>query len=169
MGNKKPWNIPDIPIYSIVTQREGKVNMNICTYVTPVSMKPKRYIVAVYYPTLTYQNMTQSRQFVLQLLSESQANIVRYLGQKSGLDFDKNQWLQRQKSRAAEHPYFMANWMDFQVLMHAKAHLLMNILDSWEGGDHQLFLCEVVKYKVSNLDVKELTLNYLRSKKLVRM
>jgi flavin reductase (DIM6/NTAB) family NADH-FMN oxidoreductase RutF len=169
MGSKKPWNIPDVPIYSIATQKDGRINMNICTYVSPVSMKPKRYIVAVYYPTLTFQNIQQSKQFVLQLLSEPQANIIRYLGQKSGLNFNKNQWLMRQKEKSSEHPYFIEDWQGFQVLSNAKAHLLLSILDSWEGGDHQLFLCEVVKYKVSNLPNKELTLNYLRDKKLVRM
>ena len=39
---KRPWNIIDSPIYSLQSvDEEGKINMNICTYVTAVSMKPK--------------------------------------------------------------------------------------------------------------------------------
>ena len=169
MSQKKPWNIPDVPIYSVSTKNGEIYNMNICTYVTAVSMKPKRYMVAVYYPTRTYENICQSKEFVLQLLSESQANVVRYLGQKSGLNFDKSQWLQRQNVKDEAHPYRNEMWQGFNVLSHAKALLHLKILDSWDAGDHKMFLCDVIKYKVSELDVKELTLNYLRSKKLVRM
>ena len=44
----KPWNRVDGPIYSLSTAAHGKGNLNICSYVTPISMKPKRYIVGVY-------------------------------------------------------------------------------------------------------------------------
>ena len=44
---KRPWNIISPPVYSLVTyDEEGKVNMNICTYVSAVSMKPKMYSIA---------------------------------------------------------------------------------------------------------------------------
>lgn len=169
MRNKKPWNIPDVPIYSVSTKNGEHYNMNICTYVTAVSMKPKRYMVAVYYPTLTYENISQSNEFVLQLLSESQANIVRYLGQKTGFNFNKSQWLDKQNTKDETHPYRSEIWQGFKVLSHAKAYLHLQIRDSWDAGDHKMFLCDVLKYKVSKVDVKELTLNYLRLKKLVRM
>ena len=55
---KRPWNIIDSPIYSLQTVDEkGKINMNICTYVTAVSMKPKIYAIAIDYNTLTYKNV----------------------------------------------------------------------------------------------------------------
>ena len=49
---RRPWNIINLPIYSLQTvDKDGKLNMNICTYVSVVSMKPKIYSVAVYYGT----------------------------------------------------------------------------------------------------------------------
>lgn len=41
---KRPWNLANVPVYSLATYAGQKVNMNICTYVSAVNMKPKRYI-----------------------------------------------------------------------------------------------------------------------------
>ena len=45
----RPWNLLNLPVYSLATYQGEKVNMNICTYVSAVSMKPKQYMVAVYH------------------------------------------------------------------------------------------------------------------------
>ena len=46
---RKPWNLPHLPVHSLMTfDAEGRINMNICTYVTAVSLDPKRYAIAVY-------------------------------------------------------------------------------------------------------------------------
>ncbi|MEN9653372.1 MAG: hypothetical protein RL303_1092, partial [Verrucomicrobiota bacterium] len=49
----KPWNRVDGPIFSLATTAHGKGNLNICSYVTPISMKPKRFIIGVYKETKT--------------------------------------------------------------------------------------------------------------------
>ena len=91
---KRPWNIIDSPIYSLQTvDRNGKINMNICTYVTAVSMKPKIYAIAIDYNTLTYKNVKNSNQFVLQLLSKNQIELVKKFGKKSGYKFNKDKFL----------------------------------------------------------------------------
>ena len=53
----KPWNRVDGPIYSLATTAEGKGNLNICSYVTPIAMKPKRFIIGVYKDTKTLANL----------------------------------------------------------------------------------------------------------------
>lgn len=46
---RKPWNAVSEQVYSISSKSiDGICNMNIATYVTPVTMHPKRYTVAVY-------------------------------------------------------------------------------------------------------------------------
>ncbi|HCN37941.1 MAG TPA: hypothetical protein DIS94_09550 [Bacteroidetes bacterium] len=92
--SKKVWNIPDLPVYSLATyDRKSKVNMNICTYVTAISLKPKLYAVAVYEKTKTLKNIKNSDICVLQLLSKSQFNLIKKLGQTSGINFDKENYL----------------------------------------------------------------------------
>ncbi len=34
MGVKRPWNIVNMPVYSLATYVDDQLNMNVCTYVT---------------------------------------------------------------------------------------------------------------------------------------
>ena len=106
---KRPWNIIDSPIYSLQTvDRNGKINMNICTYVTAVSMKPKIYAIAIDYNTLTYENVKNSNVFALQLLSKDQIELVKKFGKKSGYKFNKDKFLRDKK--------LLIKWNNFEIL-----------------------------------------------------
>ncbi len=75
---KRPWNIPNLPVYSVATyDKNGEVNMNIATYVTAVSMQPKKIAVALYLGTKSFDNMLLDEEIVLQLLHRSQYNLVK--------------------------------------------------------------------------------------------
>lgn len=157
---KRPWNIPDLPVYSIASVGRGKLNMNICTYVTAVSMKPKRYAVAIYHGTKTLENVKSSGVFVLQLLHYDQYRLVNVLGKKSGKQYDKEKYL---RSRG----YLMC-WEEREVLKDAAAWILLNVISSQNAGDHDLFLCEMVSYKtMKEKDI--LMLHHLSEKGLVRI
>ena len=55
---KRPWNIVDHAVYSLVSyDNENNINMNICTYVCAISIKPKVFMIAIYYGTKTYDNL----------------------------------------------------------------------------------------------------------------
>ena len=106
---KRPWNIISPPVYSLVTyDEEGKVNMNICTYVSAVSMKPKIYSIAIDYTTKTYKNLEKSSKVVLQLLSASNLKVIRKLGKISGKLFDKDRYLNSYN--------LLQSWKDYNVL-----------------------------------------------------
>lgn len=135
---KRPWNIVNMPVYSLATYRDGEVNMNVCTYVTSVSMKPKLFMVAVDYTTQTFENLQSETNPVLQILSEDHARLVPLLGKKSGKQVNK-----QQKLAAGNH---LDTWNGHQVLKGACGYLELkkggqeNI-----GGDHELFWFEVTK------------------------
>lgn len=157
---RRPWNVIDCPVYSLATQHNGQVNMNICTYVTAVSMKPKIYSVAIYHNTRTLANMAHTDVAVLQLLSPEQVNLVKHLGFKSGNDTDKHEWLMQKG--------LTETWQGHTVLKGCAALLLLRRQAQHHfGGDHELFLFGVDKYK--NLAETVLTLNDLRAKKLIRI
>ena len=42
---RRPWNRVDLPVYSVSSRLNDQHNMHICTYVSAVSMEPKRYMV----------------------------------------------------------------------------------------------------------------------------
>jgi flavin reductase (DIM6/NTAB) family NADH-FMN oxidoreductase RutF len=149
----------DVPIYSLATIHDGQINMNICTYVTPVSMKPKIYAIGVYDGTKTKQNILKSETAILQILAKSQINYVKYLGLKSGLRFDKNNWL-KQKNR-------LTSWGQYTVLQGAAAYIQLKMQNQLQTGDHLLCIMEAISQKSNHVDV--LTLNDLRAKGIIRV
>ncbi len=142
---KRPWNIIDTPVYSLATYDGDSVNMNICTYVTAVSMQPKLYAVAVYQNTKTLSNLHASSHAVLQLLHPDQISLVKRLGKRSGFDFNKEHWLQKNG--------WMNNWDGHKVLNGCAACILLQKNTSLVTGDHELFIFEAIRFKTFSEEV----------------
>lgn len=156
---RKPWNLPDLPVHSLMTLgADGALNMNICTYVTAVSLQPKRYAIAVYEGSRTLRNLETSDGAVLLYLHPDQIKLVRHLGQKSGMSFDKNAWL-RKGDR-------LTTWRGHEVLAQASAWVELRTLDRWPVGDHELFLFDVTASKTLRDEV--LTTTQLREGGYIR-
>jgi flavin reductase (DIM6/NTAB) family NADH-FMN oxidoreductase RutF len=129
--------------------------MNICTYVSAISLKPKQYMVAVYRNTKTLDNLLSGSTAVLQLLHRSQSGLVNVLGKKSGKNLDKQKYLERKK--------VLTNWNGFRVLSDSCAWLELKSLGHVEtGGDHLIFYFDLVRFK-TNSDKSCLTVNRLIS------
>lgn len=133
--------------------------MNICTYVSAVSLSPKQYVVAVYHRSKSLENLVTSKTAILQLLHVSHVGLVPTLGKKSGLIYDKEKYL-RNSGR-------LNRWKDHDVLMNASALLLLGKKWSRVTGDHTLFLFDVLVSKTFNNEV--LTMDHLREKKFIRI
>ncbi len=137
---RRPWNIVNSPVYSLATYAKGRLNMNICTYVTAISMQPKQYAVAVYYDTQTLVNLEVQPTCVLQLLHQDQMSLVRKLGKQSGLKIDKQAWLEKH--------LHLDYWKDYAVLANACAYLKLELIDRVNtGGDHELFYFTTTQYQ----------------------
>lgn len=158
---RKLWNRPDAAVWSLVTQdAAGLPNMNICTYVTSISMEPKLMLVAVYTGTKTLENLQTNKRALLQLLTEPLAPAVRVCGQQSGKKIAKIPRLQK-RFELSEHnglPYFTqaAGFMEVEFIKPLEVE-----------GDHVLFYGQVLHAK--NLhDVPLLTTEYLKRNKFTR-
>ena len=96
----RPWNRVSQQIYSLSTlDANGKINMNIVSYATAATLKPKSYVIAVYRKTQTHANIfdkSANQYLLLQGFSKPQSRYVRPLGQKSGLRYDKAKYLAKQ-------------------------------------------------------------------------
>jgi flavin reductase (DIM6/NTAB) family NADH-FMN oxidoreductase RutF len=154
---KRPWNLPDLPVYSLATFVGEQVNMNICTYVSAVSMKPKRYMVAVYEGTQTLWNLQRNDRAVLQLLSLKHLPLIRTLGKKSGKKYNKQSYLERKG--------WITHWNSYSVLKNAAGYVELRTIWDHSGGDHQLFLFDVVGHRATSERI--LTLSDLRQHKLI--
>ncbi|MBS1598357.1 MAG: flavin reductase [Bacteroidetes bacterium] len=160
MIRKKPWNRINLPVYSISSTTPDNCNMNIITYVSQINMHPKRFVCGIYQGTQTLINVQASDEFVLQLLAASQYRLVELLGKKSGKEVNK---IDRLKKRNE-----LAIWDGFTILKGCLAAMHLKVIRHFEGGDHEIFLCDVVSYKNLN-EGKVLTLDTLREKKLIRI
>lgn len=158
---QRPWNRVNLPVYSISSHDgNGAHNMHIATYITQISMKPKRFVCGIYQGTRTLENIRQHPRFVLQLLADHQYRLTDLLGKKSGHTVNKIERLEKRK--------LLSTWKDYRVLKESLALIELSVLQSFDGGDHIGFLCEVLDYK--NLqEGKSLTLDILREHKLIRI
>ncbi len=156
---KKPWNRVNLPVYSISSiNAAGKHNMHMITYVTAISMQPKRFVCGIYKGTQTLENVLHQRRFILQLLASHQYNLTRILGKTSGKNTDKIKYLQKKN--------LLDNWLDHLVLSDALSLMELEVVEQFDGGDHVGFLCDVKQFK--NLQPGEpLTLDELREHRLI--
>lgn len=155
---RKLWNRVNWPVWSLATTSpDGKHNMNICTYVVPVSMNPKGFMVALYDDTQTLSNVEKTKCGVLQLLSEDQAKLVKRFGTVSGKEKDK---LARLKDELTE-----VNGQ--QVLQECLGYAELKFIKLYPGGDHILGYAELVSSKNINLG-EPLTTHYLKEHKIIR-
>lgn len=157
---KRPWNRINLPVYSISSKSGDTGNMNIITYATQISMKPKRFVCGIYYNTKTLQNVLNDGEFVLQLLADTQYRLVDLLGKKSGNQIDKITRLNKKKE--------LTEWNGFYILKHCLAVMQLKVVNDFDGGDHHGFLCDVVAYKNLNAG-NALTLDVLRAQKMIRI
>lgn len=153
----KPWNRVDGPIYSLSTTAEGKGNLNICSYVTPISMKPKRFIIGVYKDTKTLENLEKNPIGLLNYLAQDQASHITLLGKKSGHSTDKVAKLGEKIEHVGDGLY---------MLKGAIATLRLRFMERMDCGDHWAWLAHVDSYE--NLrEAPPLTLEELKRLKLI--
>jgi flavin reductase (DIM6/NTAB) family NADH-FMN oxidoreductase RutF len=157
---KKPWNRINLPVYSISSRAGTEENMHICTYVSAVSMQPKRMMVAIYHGTKTLELVEKNPHFALQLLAAHQYNLVNQLGKQSGHTVPKMLRLSKRQ--------LLTQWNGFAILKDALAVMELKVITEMEGGDHRIFLCDMVAYKNLHEGVA-LTIDDLRLRNIVRM
>lgn len=146
---RRPWNRVDEQVYSLFTNKQSP-NMNICTYVTPISLDPKGFIIGVYKGTYTNENI--GLRVLLQYLNENQIKYVKKLGYKHGPNKLKNIPLKEYNG------LFYIDGVNSIVEL--------EVISKKQGFDHDLILCKVLSYKNLN-DFPNLTTNVLRNKKII--
>ena len=157
----RPWNQPSLAVYSLATRNfdTATTNMNICTYVTAVSMDPKLILVAVYNGTKTLKNLEHFPKGILQILSQDQLNLVKKFGKTSGNTTEKLAKL--------KDPLEMLNGINY--LANCVSYMELDFTKAIEiKGDHILYLGKVVSSKTLNPKAEILTTGFLKEKKVIR-
>lgn len=138
---KRPWNQCAYPVYSLATYDKHKVaNFNLCTYVTPISLKPKLYSVAVYQGTKTLENMQNNIFANLHILSIDNLNLFNLFGKTSGK-------LRNKQNSLSKKGELVLDYKSAPLLDSAHSVISLKTIDFHVYGDHTLYILEVQSYK----------------------
>ena len=132
----------DTPIYCLGVKAAERTNYNICSYVTAISRKPKLYAIALEHESLTWQLMKKSNQAWLHILRKPHSTSIRPLGQQSGHQRDKFNYL--------EQTGWLTEWKGLPVLKECGALMLLQKIKAHTYGDHDQFIFEVLNWTSIN-------------------
>ncbi|GAB3798242.1 hypothetical protein GCM10028819_18880 [Spirosoma humi] len=147
----------DYDVHSVTTVANGKRNANIVTWLIQTDMSGKILAVALYKVDYTIELVRESGILNVNVLAVDQPGLVRKLGQQSGRDKDKFKNL----------PYALDE-RGCPYLTEAVGYVQCRVKHSTDAGDHELFICEVIKQVVLNPDKAVMTNSFLKAKKLIR-
>ncbi|TAH13785.1 MAG: flavin reductase family protein [Runella slithyformis] len=136
---------------------DGRQNTNIATWVMQTAMGGKMLCVALYKIDYTVELVRESGVLNVNLLAQKQTGLIAKLGRKSGRDTDKFKRLPHALDERG-CPY----------LTEAVGYVQCRVLHSTDSGDHELFVCEVLKQHILNPEEVVMTHHFLREKGLVR-
>lgn len=158
---RKLWNRNPLAMWSLSTiNKHGETNMNICGYVTNISMEPRMMLVSMYHHTLTADNVKETKRGLLQLLTTEHVDIVHTLGKQSGRQIDKIEKTNK------KHPVKYFKGLPFMT--DTAGYMELKFVDFLEvGGDHVLGIAKVTSSKNFS-DKPILTTDYLKEKGILR-
>ena len=90
-------------------------------------------------------------------MAKEQTNLIAKLGRKSGRDSDKFRNLK-----------YDLDDRGIPFLTEAIGYIQCKVLHSTDSGDHEIFVCEVLKQVILNSEKEVMTHHFLREKGLVR-
>lgn len=133
----------NVPVYALATLGpDGRTNMNILTYATPVGIRPSRmWCISLYRKTMSHANFLARRSGVLQLLQKEHASLIYLLGGQSGQDatLDKAEGCKAQGFEWQRH-----DAVEELLLPGCTAYLdLVLEGDTIDAGDHGVAICRV--------------------------
>lgn len=144
-------------IHSVTTVAGARRNANIVAWVTQTDMSGRVLAVALYKVDYTIELVRESGILNLNLLATDQARLIRKLGQQSG----------RQKDKFKNLPYALDD-RHCPYLTEAIGYTQCHVLHSTDAGDHELFICDVIKQVVLNPTKEVMTYTFLKDNRLVR-
>ena len=144
-------------VHSVTTVSQGRQNANIVTWLMQTAMGGKVLAVALYQVDYTIELVRESGILNVNLLATDQSNLIRKLGQQSGRDRNKFKNLPHALDERG-CPY----------LTEAVGYIQCRVMHTTNAGDHELFICEVLKQVVLNPGKTVMTNDFLKEKKLIR-
>jgi flavin reductase (DIM6/NTAB) family NADH-FMN oxidoreductase RutF len=124
-------------VYVVTTRLEDVVNGMTAAWVSQVSLKPLLVMVSIAPPRYSHRLIKESGIFAINVLDDTQADLGKRFGYKSGRQVDKFAGLE-----------WTAAVTGAPILPQAYAYLDLKLKETCTAGDHTLFLGEVVDARI---------------------
>jgi flavin reductase (DIM6/NTAB) family NADH-FMN oxidoreductase RutF len=126
-------------VYVVTSKYENTLNGCTVVWAAQLSFTPLLITVAIAKVRYTHELIAKSKTFALNILGQNQLQIAKHFGFQSGRKVDK----------FANIGYELKT-TGAPVLRDAIAYLDCNLWASYEGGDHTIFVGEVVDGNISS-------------------
>lgn len=119
---------------NVITSRDGeRINGQVATWVTQVSVEPTLMIVCLAPTRYTSELIDKSGRLTINILSKDQVDLVPHFGYQSGRDVDK----------FAAVPY-KKGVTGCPIVEGVAGYLECKVRNTYPGGDHLIHVVEVV-------------------------
>ncbi|MGB9711950.1 MAG: flavin reductase family protein [Dissulfurimicrobium sp.] len=130
----------------VVTARAGdRINGMTAAWASQVSFKPPLIAVSIAEQRFTYGLIKESGRFCINAMAEDGLELSKHFGFKSGRSVDKFQGID-----------YTLTTSGLPVLSKAFAYMECNVVNSFETGDHTLFIGSVSECVVTREDATPL-------------
>ncbi len=136
-------------VYIITTKGKEKSNGMTASWVSQVSFMPIMLMVSIAPQRYTYDLIKESGYFAINTLAEDQMDLAKHFGFTSGSNTDKLKGI----------PFFNAP-QGSPVLENAYSFFECRLIDTFDAGDHTLFVGETVTAKLLNSSKEPLIFNW---------
>jgi flavin reductase (DIM6/NTAB) family NADH-FMN oxidoreductase RutF len=136
LDTKTALDCMPMPVTLIGSSREGKDNVMTACWVVPSSSRPPLVSIFISNTHLTRENISHSREFVVNVLARDQVGVSETCGTVSGRKVDKyaEAGLKTRKADQVSVP----------LVEGCLANLECRVVAQYEVGDHTLFVGEIV-------------------------
>lgn len=129
------------PVYLIVSKNgEGRLNVMAASWIMPVSDEPFLVAVSIWKGSLTYQNISKTKEFTINIPGEKHVNIVYKAGTTSGREVDK--------VSALGLPTVNSTRIEVPGLEDMLGFLECRVINEVDTGESALFIAEVMAIHV---------------------
>jgi len=132
-------------VYVVTTRLEDVVNGMTASWVAQVSLKPLLLMASIAPARYSHRLIQESGVFAVNVLADTQVELGKRFGYKSGRQVDKFAGLEW-TTAATGAP----------ILPQAYAYLDLKLRDTFSSGDHTLFVGEVVAARILHPEAQAL-------------
>ncbi|MDP8233514.1 MAG: flavin reductase family protein [Candidatus Saelkia tenebricola] len=125
----------------VTSKYKDKSNIITLAWQMPVSHKPKLVSIAVHKKHFSHMLITKSKEFIINIPTRTVIDAIHFCGSVSGREIDK--------FRKTGFTEIEARYLNAPLIKECIGHMECRVKKIYAGGDHTIFLGEVLRVVVN--------------------